>query len=146
LELILDQDGIKWIDDSKATNPHAALSAIFSFDRIIWIAGGLAKGASMTELARATHHRIDAAILIGTDAGLIKNALLQQKPQLKIVETDPGLRGYDLMRHVVTVAKSLASRGNTVLLAPACASMDQFSSYAERGEAFRKAVRELVAS
>lgn len=146
LELILDQDGIKWIDDSKATNPHAALSAIFSFDRIIWIAGGLAKGASMTELARATHHRIDAAILIGTDAGLIKNALLQQKPQLKIVETDPGLRGYDLMRHVVTVAKSLASRGNTVLLAPACASMDQFSSYAERGEAFTKAVRELVAS
>lgn len=146
LELILDQDGIAWIDDSKATNPHAALSALFSFDRIIWIAGGLAKGASMDELARAAHRRIEAVILIGTDAPLIKAAMLREKPQLKIVETDPGLRGKELMRHVVTVAKALASSGHTVLLAPACASMDQFTSYAERGEAFSDAVRELVAS
>lgn len=146
MELILEENGIKWIDDSKATNPHAALSALFSFERVIWIAGGLAKGASMDELARSTHHRIEVAILIGTDAPLIKRALLGQKPELKIVETDPNLRGRELMRHVVTFAKSVASRGNTVLLAPACASMDQFSSYAERGEEFSRAVRELVKS
>lgn len=146
LEVILDQDGIRWVDDSKATNPHAALSALFSFDRIIWIAGGLAKGASMDDLARATYQRIEAAILIGTDAPEIKRALLRYKPELKILEADPGLRGRELMRQVVTFARSLASRGNTVLLAPACASMDQFSSYAERGEEFSQAVGELVKS
>jgi UDP-N-acetylmuramoylalanine--D-glutamate ligase len=100
----------------------------------------------MEELARVAHRRIEAVILIGTDAPLIKEAMLREKPQLKIVETDPGLRGKELMRHVVTVAKALASSGHTVLLAPACASMDQFTSYAERGEAFSDAVRELVAS
>jgi UDP-N-acetylmuramoylalanine--D-glutamate ligase len=146
MEKILDQDGITWINDSKATNPHAALSALLSCEKVIWIAGGLAKGAAMDELARAAHRRIDAAILIGTDALLIRDALIEQKPSLKVIECDSSLRGEELMTQVVTYAKNLASKGQTVLLAPACASMDQFSSYAERGELFSKKVKELVAS
>ena len=145
LQVVGEFSGVRWVDDSKATNPHAAMAALFAFPSAIWIAGGLAKGAKMDELVRATHSHIRAAILIGTDAPLIGDELRKVKPDLKIVEIEPGLRGKDVMEKVVLLAKNLASRGDTVLLAPACASMDQFSSYKERGELFQSAIRELVA-
>ena len=141
LELIAECNGVSWINDSKATNPHAALAAITSYQEVIWIAGGLAKGASMDHLVEAAHHRIKAAILIGRDAPLIKSALLRKNSNLKIIECSTALKGAELMDQVVHYATALASKGQVVLLAPACASMDQFTSYSERGELFAQSVR-----
>lgn len=147
LERVAEVKDVLWIDDSKATNPHAAMAALLAHTSVIWVAGGLAKGASMDELVRATSSRIRAAILIGTDAPLIRRALLDARPELKIVDVAAdGLNGREIMRKVVTVAKNLASRGDTVLLAPACASMDQFTSYAERGRLFQEMVHEIVSN
>ena len=144
LEVVLVKDGITWIDDSKATNPHAALAALRSQLRSIWIAGGLAKGAQMEELIKAAANRIKYAILIGTDASLIAEALNHHAPLIEYVFIDPKLKGKELMLEVVKVAKARALEGDCVLLAPACASMDQFKNYAERGELFATAVKELV--
>lgn len=144
LEVVLEKDGITWIDDSKATNPHAALAALRSQLRSIWIAGGLAKGSNMDELIKASSSRIKYAILIGTDAELIANALKQYAPIVEFELIDSELKGIDLMREVVQSAKKKALTGDAVLLAPACASMDQFRNYAERGDFFAQAVRELV--
>lgn len=146
LQMVGEFGGVAWVDDSKATNPHAAMAALVSFPSVIWIAGGLAKGAQMDELIRATRSHIRAVILIGTDAPLIRDALEREKPGVKIVEVEESLRGRAVMDQVVTYAKNLASKGDTVLLAPACASMDQFTSYAERGQFFQDAIFDLVAN
>lgn len=144
LEVVLSKDGITWVDDSKATNPHAAQAALFSFERSVWIAGGLAKGAAMDELVESASSRIRAAILIGTDAPLIKEALERYAPEISIITINPSLKGRELMTEVVGQAKKLAIAGDAVLLAPACASMDQFRNYAERGELFAQTVREII--
>ena len=142
LELIGEFDGTKWIDDSKATNPHAAIAALQSQLSAIWIAGGLAKGAEMDDIVEATKSRIKAAILIGTDAPIIESALRNHAPEIVRHMMDPSLKGAALMKEVVNCAKKIAQPGDTVLLAPACASMDQFKNYAERGDLFATAVRE----
>ena len=144
LEVVLEKDGITWIDDSKATNPHAALAALKSQLRSVWIAGGLAKGAAMDELIKEAGNRIKYAILIGTDAQLIADALNQYAPLVEYQILDRELKGRDLMNAVVTVAQAQAQSGEAVLLAPACASMDQFKNYGERGDLFAAAVKELV--
>ena len=143
LEVIANHEGITWIDDSKATNPHAALAALQSQLKSIWVAGGLAKGASMDALIATAKDRIKAAILIGKDAPLIESALKRFAPAVPIVMTDPELRGIEVMRSAVQAAKNHATNGDVVLLAPACASMDQFRNYAERGDCFAQAVMEL---
>lgn len=143
LETVAVHEGVTWIDDSKATNPHAALAALRSQITSIWIAGGLAKGADMRELARLAGARIRSAILIGSDAKLIAEALRKEAPHVKIIEVEGG-NGDDLMRRVVKIASTEAHPGDSVLLAPACASMDQFKNYAERGELFSAAVKELI--
>ena len=143
LEVIATYEGITWIDDSKATNPHAALAALQSQLKSIWIAGGLAKGASMDALVATAKDRIKAAVLIGKDAPLIESALKKSAPAIPILMTDPQLRGIEVMRSAVQAAKSYAAAGDVVLLAPACASMDQFKNYAERGDCFAQAVKEL---
>lgn len=143
LELVLEKDGISWIDDSKATNPHAALAALKSQLRSVWIAGGLAKDARMDELVKAGADRIKHAILIGRDAPLISQALQQWAPNVPFEILDSNLVGLELMREVVQIANRRAASGDTVLLAPACASMDQFKNYAERGDFFARAVKEL---
>lgn len=142
LEMILEEDGVRWIDDSKATNPHAALAALRSQLSSIWIAGGLSKGADMDPLIRDGGSRIKAAILIGTDAPKIAASLARFAPQVPVHQIALDLRGLELMRAVVRVARELAQPGDAVLLAPACASMDQFKNYAERGELFARAVKE----
>lgn len=150
IEKVAHKDGITWINDSKATNPHAANAAFAAFDSIIWIAGGLAKGADIETLVKRRHHQIRAAILIGTDRPMIKNALEKHSPETPIflIDEDHSLEGAEraktLMREVVLAASRVAHDGDTVLLAPACASMDQFQSYAQRGELFVEAVTELV--
>lgn len=144
LELIMNKDGIDWIDDSKATNPHAAKAALASYLSIIWIAGGLAKGAKMGDLVAKSVNRIKAAILIGSDRELIATELTTYAPNIKIIRVDKEEDSATFMEKVVTEAKKLATSGDTVLLAPACASMDQFKSYAERGNLFSEAVKKLV--
>ena len=144
LEVVAEKDGITWIDDSKATNPHAAIAALQSQLSSIWIAGGLAKGASMDELVERCKGRIKAAILIGTDSPLIEAALRKYAPEIQVASIDPGLKGLDVMRRAVTLAHMQAKSGDVVLLAPACASMDQFKNYAERGDLFALAVKEKI--
>ena len=150
IETIAQSQGITWINDSKATNPHATNASLAACESVVWIAGGLAKGADMTTLVKRRHSQIRAAILIGTDRELIASALRDYAPTAKIIFIDEDLtlngieRSRQLMRDVVFAAGKVATSGDTVLLAPACASMDQFQSYAQRGEFFADAVRELV--
>lgn len=145
LQNVLTKDGIDWVNDSKATNPHAATASLLSHLSNIWIAGGLAKGARMDELILRTSSRIKAAIIIGKDGEIIASALKKHAPNIPIYEVASNDGASDLMDQVVTCAKEIATLGDTVLLAPACASMDQFSSYAQRGDLFAESVKKLVA-
>ena len=150
IEKIADVDGIAWINDSKATNPHATNASLAAFESVVWIAGGLAKGADISTLVKRRHKQIRAAILIGTDREMIADALRTYAPATEVlfIDEDEQLHGVErskqLMRDVVLAASRVSKPGDTVLLAPACASMDQFQSYAQRGEFFAEAVRELV--
>ena len=146
IENVFSQGDINWIDDSKATNPDGTAASVLATLPAIWIAGGLAKGAEMSELIARCKSRIKVAILIGADRELIAAQLRAQAPHVEIVLVDAPAtysRGGDdnsLMEAVIKAAKSRAIAGDTVLLAPACASMDQFLSYADRGDRFARAV------
>ena len=144
MELVISKNEISWIDDSKATNPHAAIASLLSYFNVIWIAGGLAKGASMDELVQRTASRIKTVILIGKDRELIAQAFLRHSPKTEIIQVDLKSDGRELMLDVVKQAIKIAKAGDTVLLAPACASMDQFESYVDRGNSFSNAVKALV--
>jgi UDP-N-acetylmuramoylalanine--D-glutamate ligase len=152
IELVLNADGISWIDDSKATNPHAASASIMSALSVVWIAGGLAKGARMEELIKRCNKRIKAAVLIGEDRAVIAQALRENAPHIAIVEIETpaqyhiGSADNSLMEDVVRAAQGFAIEGDTVLLAPACASMDQFLNYADRGDRFAQAVKKVIVS
>lgn len=141
IEKILDKDGIIWINDSKATNPHAAAASAQSFSSVIWIAGGIAKGADFSDLIKKVASRIKVAILIGTDRELIAKELALWAPQVPIIRIDGDKTdSFALMTRVVDAARRQAVIGDVVLLAPAAASMDQFTNYAARGDLFRDAV------
>jgi UDP-N-acetylmuramoylalanine--D-glutamate ligase len=129
--------GVAFVDDSKATNPHAAARALGAFQRVVWIAGGRNKGLAFDELAAAARSRLVGAVLLGEAAGELATALERAG------WSGPTVRAAS-MGEAVTVAFSLAEAGDTVLLAPACASFDMFSSYAERGEAFAASVARLA--
>ena len=151
IETIFERDSISWVDDSKATNPHAASASLMSHLSVVWIAGGLAKGADMDSLVQRCKGRIKAAILIGEDRHLIADALQKYAPEIPQILVDAPAdysRGGDsnsLMEAVVSQAATLVAPGDAVLMAPACASMDQFISYADRGDRFAAAVRKVVA-
>ncbi|MFD7033746.1 UDP-N-acetylmuramoyl-L-alanine--D-glutamate ligase [Streptomyces sp. NPDC059917] len=137
-------DGVTYIDDSKATNTHAAEASLAAYEPVVWIAGGLAKGATFDELVIRSAKRLRGAVLIGADRALIRDALARHAPEVPVVElerTDTGA-----MLAAVREAARLAEPGDTVLLAPACASMDMFANYNKRGDAFADAVRELAAA
>jgi UDP-N-acetylmuramoylalanine--D-glutamate ligase len=150
IETVLEKDGITWINDSKATNPHAAAASIMSALSVVWVAGGLAKGAAMGELIERVKSRVRVAILIGADRELIASELRSRAPQIEIVMVDApanfqiGAPDNKLMEMVIARARDKAQPGDTVLLAPACASMDQFLSYADRGDRFSDAVKKVV--
>lgn len=137
-------DGVAYVDDSKATNAHAAAASLASFPEgsVVWVAGGLAKGAQFDDLVRTRRDRLRAVVLIGTDRVPLRDALARHAPDIPVVEVDAGDTGA-VMTRAVQEARRLAVAGSTVLLAPACASMDQFASYAARGEEFAAAVRAL---
>ena len=150
IEEVANTNGISWVNDSKATNPHATVASLNSALSSIWIAGGLAKGAEMQELIAKCKSRIKVAILIGADRELIADELRSQAPEIEIVYVDaPGTyqrggRDNSLMEAVVKAAAERAKTGDRVLLAPACASMDQFISYSDRGDRFAAAVKKVA--
>lgn len=138
IELILEKDGIRWINDSKATNPHAAQASLFSATSSVWIAGGLAKGAKFDELITKCKGRIKCALLIGTDRELLAKEL--EKNRIEFYRID----GENVMENAVLKARELAEPGDTVVMAPACASMDQFKNYEDRGNQFVAAVKKFA--
>ncbi len=142
IELVLVKDGISWVDDSKATNPHAAAAALSSFDSVIWIVGGLLKGVDISDLVSRYSAKVKAAIVIGLHREPVLEAFASLSPNTNVFEIPS--ESSEIMQDVVVVAKSLASSGDTVLLAPAAASMDQFKDYAQRGELFAQAVKREV--
>jgi UDP-N-acetylmuramoylalanine--D-glutamate ligase len=135
-------DDVTWVDDSKATNPHAAGASLAAYQPVVWVAGGLLKGADVDELVRQAAPRLRAAVLLGTDRAAIREALTRHAPDVPVVEVERLDTG--AMQEVVSAARALARPGDTVLLAPAAASMDCFRDYAERGDLFAEAVRALA--
>ncbi len=156
IQVVSDEDGVLWVDDSKATNPHAAAASLASFGSVVWIAGGLSKGVSYDDLVRQHGSRLRAVVLLGADPTPLHEALTRLAPDVPISlhpsvhsgqgqDGDPAAdapTGEALMQWAVAEAARLAREGDTVLMAPAAASMDQFSSYAHRGAAFTAAVRQ----
>ncbi|AZS90113.1 UDP-N-acetylmuramoyl-L-alanine--D-glutamate ligase [Streptomyces griseoviridis] len=140
---VADLDSVAWVDDSKATNTHAAQASLAAYESIVWIAGGLAKGATFDDLVAASAKRLRGVVLIGADRALIREALARHAPEVPVVDLDRTDTG--AMLAAVREARRLAEPGDTVLLAPACASMDMFANYNKRGDAFAEAVRELGA-
>ena len=135
------RDDVTYVDDSKATNTHAALTSLRAYPSIVWIAGGMAKGQDFDELVREVADRLRGVVLLGVDREVIAQALARHAPQVPtfVVErTDTGA-----MADVVEAARGMARPGDTVLLAPGCASWDMFRDYGHRGDAFAESVREL---
>ena len=142
-------DGVTYVNDSKATNPHAADAALTAAGgAVVWIAGGLLKGASVDALVAAHGPALRAVVVIGTDRAEIASAMRRHAPDVPVVEVTPG--DDDAMAGIMTAAvrraAALARPGDTVLLAPAAASMDQFTDYAARGDAFAAAAAALAGS
>ncbi len=138
-EVVAGGAGITWVDDSKATNPHAAAASLAAYPSVVWIAGGLLKGADVEPLVIEHAGRLRAAVLIGRDRALIGQALARHAPDVPVVTIDTDdTSGMD---EAVGAAAGLALPGDTVLLAPAAASMDMFTDYAQRGEVFAAAAR-----
>ncbi|MEU6211268.1 UDP-N-acetylmuramoyl-L-alanine--D-glutamate ligase [Streptomyces sp. NPDC047023] len=140
---VAEVGSVTYIDDSKATNTHAAEASLAAFEPVVWIAGGLAKGATFDELVQKSAKRLRGVVLIGADRALIADALARHAPEVPVVDLDRTDTG--AMLAAVREAAALAEPGDTVLLAPACASMDMFANYNKRGDAFADAVRELAA-
>jgi UDP-N-acetylmuramoylalanine--D-glutamate ligase len=163
IQPVARENGVLWVNDSKATNPHAAAASLATFQNVIWIAGGLSKGVSYDDLVSEHAARLKAVVLIGADTAPLADALQRHAPEVPVILPPAGDTenmqtaeaggattgsspdsGDAVMARAVASAAQLAASGDTVLMAPAAASMDQFSSYAHRGNAFIEAVRELV--
>lgn len=153
IQAVARRDDILWINDSKATNPHAASASLGAFGSVVWIAGGLSKGVDYNELVSAHAKRLKAVVVIGTDTAKLIEALERHAPQVPVFmtavretvdETTGSAHGWAVMAEAVNHAAAIATAGDTVLMAPAAASMDQFSSYAQRGNAFIDAVGALM--
>jgi len=166
VELVGVIDQVSYVDDSKATNPHAAEAALLAYPKVVWIAGGLLKGASVQQTVERVATRLVGAVLIGRDRAMVAEALSRHAPDVPVVQVVAGedidmhataespvtdviyvvpasdeTVGTGVMNAAVAAARDLARPGDTVLLAPAGASFDQFTGYAERGDAFAAAVR-----
>jgi UDP-N-acetylmuramoylalanine--D-glutamate ligase len=151
IQTVAERFGIRWVDDSKATNPAAADAALRSFGSttgaatstglIVWIAGGQAKGTTFDELVLVHKARLRGAVLLGVDRDIIGQALARHAPQVPVIVIESTETS--AMARAVAAAASLARPGDAVVLAPGCASKDMFTDYAARGDAFTAAVHDL---
>jgi UDP-N-acetylmuramoylalanine--D-glutamate ligase len=140
-QFVAERAGVTYVDDSKATNAHAARASLLAYEPVVWIAGGQLKDAPVEELVATVADRLRAVVVLGVDREQIVSALRRHAPDVPVIDvssTDDGA-----MTEVVRTAAGLARPGDTVLLAPAAASYDMFSGYAARGDAFAAAVRGL---
>ncbi|MBV9098590.1 MAG: UDP-N-acetylmuramoyl-L-alanine--D-glutamate ligase, partial [Frankiaceae bacterium] len=140
-ETVAEVGGVRYVDDSKATNAHAAAASLAAYPSVVWIAGGLLKGADVDEVVAANADRLRGVVLLGRDRDVVADALARHAPDVPVsvvTSTDTGA-----MSEVVSRATELARPGDTVLLAPAAASWDMFRDYAERGDLFAAAARAL---
>jgi UDP-N-acetylmuramoylalanine--D-glutamate ligase len=140
--LVAEHDGVRYVDDSKATNTHAAQTAMRGYESIIWIAGGMAKGQEFDDLVAQEAGRLRGVILIGVDQDRIAQALMRHAPDIPLIRLNSGETAD--MDAAVQAAAEMARHGDTVLLAPGCASWDMFENYGHRGECFAAAVRNVV--
>lgn len=153
-------DGVRYVDDSKATNPHAAAGALAAYPSIVWVAGGQLKGAAVEDLVRGAATRLRAVVLLGQDREIFAEALRRHAPDVPMVSLSANHTVHmshvnqgtslspealaRLMDEVVAIARQMAEPGDTVVLAPAAASLDMFPSYGARGQAFAAAVARLA--
>jgi UDP-N-acetylmuramoylalanine--D-glutamate ligase len=136
MQRVAQLNGVTWVNDSKATNIGACIAALQGYkNKVILIAGGDAKGADMNELTPTIKEKAKGVVLLGKDAKLIEVALNGCVP----------VYAAENMVQAVQIAARLASNGDSVLLSPACASLDQYKNYKDRGDKFKKAVLELMA-
>lgn len=141
IQEVAERAGVRFIDDSKATNPHAAAASLAAFDSVVWIAGGQAKGTTFDDLVERFAGKLRAVALLGVDRQVIADALARHAPEVPVFVTDAVDDG--AMRQLVTWAAGRANPGDVVLLAPGCASKDMYPDYAARGDAFAAAVAAL---
>jgi len=142
-EPVAEAGGVRWIDDSKATNPHAAAASLDAFDPVVWIVGGLLKGVELDELVRSRARRLRAAVVIGADRAAVLAAFARHAPDVPVLEV-AETETERVMPTAVALSAEHARPGDVVLLAPAAASMDQFRDYADRGGRFAEAVRGIL--
>lgn len=133
---------VRYVDDSKATNCHAAQTSLSAYESVVWIAGGLAKGQRFDELVQETAGRMRGVVLLGQDRGVIREALARHAPQVPVEEV--ASTETRAMAEVVWLAQQMAQPGDTVLLAPGCASWDMYRDYTARGDAFTDEVKVLI--
>jgi UDP-N-acetylmuramoylalanine--D-glutamate ligase len=142
VELVAEVAGVRWVNDSKATNTHAAAGSLGAFDPVVWIAGGLLHGAPVDALVAEVAPRLHGVVLLGADQDAFAAALARHAPDVPVHRVRPG--DDEPMTSAVRAAGAMAGRGDVVLLAPAAKSHDQFTSYAHRGTAFTEAVLAAV--
>jgi len=142
IQTIAEAGGIRYIDDSKATNPHAAQASLSAFDHVVWVAGGQAKGTTFDDLVARVAPRLRAAVVIGVDREVIADALARHAPEVPVNVIDSVDHG--AMQQAVEWAATQAQPGDVVLLAPGCASKDMYTDYAARGDAFAAAAKALT--
>ncbi|MBT4331186.1 MAG: UDP-N-acetylmuramoyl-L-alanine--D-glutamate ligase [Gammaproteobacteria bacterium] len=138
-EWIAEEQGIRWINDSKGTNLGATLAAIEGLSeaeqgKVVLIAGGQGKGADFSPLYPVAERQLRAAVLMGEDAALLEEVLPETVARQSV----------ESMQAAVSAAAHLAEAGDTILLSPACASFDQYSGFEVRGDSFRQAVTQLL--
>ncbi|MCK2028172.1 UDP-N-acetylmuramoyl-L-alanine--D-glutamate ligase [Microbacterium galbinum] len=143
IQVIATHAGITWIDDSKATNPHAAASSLRAYPGSVWVVGGDLKGVDIADLVASSGGTARAAVVIGVERASVVAAFERHAPTVPVFEVDAGDTG-DVMNRVVEIAAGIVDDEGTVLLAPAAASFDQFTSYADRGHRFAEAVRTWI--
>ncbi|MGK3953147.1 UDP-N-acetylmuramoyl-L-alanine--D-glutamate ligase [Microbacterium sp. I2] len=143
IEVIARHAGITWVDDSKATNPHAAASSLAAYPGAVWVVGGLLKGVDISGLVAERGSSVKAAVVIGAERGAVLAAFSRHAPAVPVFEVEAD-ETEGVMTRVVELAAGVARDGDVVLLAPAAASFDQFASYADRGKKFAAAVRERI--
>ncbi|MGM1016611.1 MAG: UDP-N-acetylmuramoyl-L-alanine--D-glutamate ligase [Actinomycetota bacterium] len=143
IEVVATHAGVTWVDDSKATNPHAAASSLRAYPGAVWVLGGDLKGVDVGDLVADVGPSARAALVIGVERSAVVAAFARHAPAVPVFEVVAG-ETEDVMNRVVELAAGIVDDGGTVLLAPAAASFDQFRGYADRGHRFAEAVRTWI--